>query len=233
MRSRLMPTQGLGQSFSTGVFANATDSAADPVKADTVPFDPIAQVPIEDKTTTGSPATEWLFVKPLTSGSYAAALRQQNGPFSALPIVGVPESELARLSLVAEGLSDPKKDESVWVLARARDVSQSDVHGVYTRFSLAGVPQLGSGGASDISGDVYRYTAASGASRDLVASRGSLRASLGIPAQKGSIYNTTHLGCSMGGVATGARSADRSVQIAALLSVALQLRRARRNAAWT
>lgn len=202
-----MPTQGLGQSFSTGVFANATDSAADPAKADPVPFDPIAQVPIENKTTTGSPATEWLFVKPLTSGSYTAALRQQSGPLSSLPIVGVPESELASLSLVAEGLSDPKKDESVWVLARVRDASLRDVHGVYTHFSLAGVSQLGSGGASATSGDLYRYIYAPGASSDLAASRGSLRASLGIPAQKGGIYNTTYLGCSMGGVATGARSA--------------------------
>ncbi len=218
----------------TGVFALAYFRGNERVYGrGLIQFDPIAQVQIENKTTTGSPATEWLFLKPLASGSYTAVLRQQSGPFSSLPIIGVPETELASLSLVAEGLSDPKRDESVWVLARARDASQRDVHGVYASFSLAGVPQMGSGGSSDTSGDLYRYIYAPGASSDLVASAGSLRASLSIPAQKGSIYNTTYLGCSMGDVATGARSADRSVLIASLLAVALLLRRARRTAAWT
>lgn len=217
-------------SGATGVFGVAYFAGSQRVYGrGLIQFDPIAQVQIENRTTTGSPLTEWLFVKPLAAGSYTLNWRQKSGPFPTLPIVGVAESELASVSLVPETVVEPKKDHSIWVYSRARDVSQRDVFGVYTSFSLDGVPQQSSSSSTETTGDLYRYSYDAAQSRQLLATRGSLRATLSIPASKGSIYNTTYLGCSQAGLATRSAAPQGGSLALGLLLCGWLVRRATRR----
>lgn len=160
-------------------------------------FDPLTQVTVENRTTGGAPVTEWLFVKPLATGSYSLPLRQVSGALSTLPIIAVPETDITSLTLIPEQVAAPKENQQVWVYLRARDASSRDITGVYSSYTLAGVPQKSSSNPGDTTGDLYRYAYAANATGELVASRGTLRATLTIPAGSGSVYNTTYLGCSM------------------------------------
>lgn len=189
-------------------------------------FDPLTQVTVENRTTGGAPVTEWLFVKPLTTGTYSLPLRQVSGALSTLPIIAVPETDITSLTLIPEQVAAPKENQQVWVYLRARDASSRDIAGVYSSYTLAGVPQKSTSTPGDTTGDLYRYAYAANATGELVASRGTLRATLTIPAGSGSIYNTTYLGCSM---TPGRTSAGAPLGLVALLFVGLLMRPLRRR----
>ena len=160
------------------------------VRPRVIRFDPLTQVTVENRTTGGAPVTEWLFIKPLATGAFTLPLRQVSGALTTLPIAAVPESDIISLSLIPETVAAPKADQQVWVYVRARDAASRDIAGVYTSFTLAGAPQTSTVNTTDTTGDLYRYIYAAGATSELVASRGTLRATLTVPAQKGSFYNT-------------------------------------------
>lgn len=194
-------------------------------------FDPLAQVTVENRTTGGAPVTEWLFIKPLAAGAYSLPLRQVSGAFSPLPIAAVPETDITSLTLIPEQIATPKKDQQVWVYLRARDASSRDIAGVYSSFTLAGAPQKSTSTPGDTTGDLYRYAYAPDATAELVASRGTLRATLTIPAQSGSIYNTTYLGCSLTPRGTHSPTQLAFLSLVLLATLRRPLRRASRSSA--
>lgn len=214
---------------STGVFGLVYYRGSERVYGHgVIRFDPLSQVTIENRTTGGAPVTEWLFIKPLATGAYTLPLRQISGALTTLPIAAVPESDLVSLSLIPETVAAPKADQQVWVYVRARDAASRDIAGVYTSFTLAGAPQSSTVNTTDTTGDLYRYVYAAGATSELSASRGTLRATLTVPAQKGSFYNTTYLGCSLAGGANRAASPAPLFGLG-LLILGLALRRGRRS----
>ncbi len=214
-------------SGSTGVFGLVYYRGSERVYGHgVIRFDPLTQVTVENRTTGGAPVTEWLFIKPLTTGAFTLPLRQTSGAFSPLPIAAVPETDITSLTLIPEQVAAPRKDQQVWVYLRARDASSRDIAGVYSSFSLAGMPQMSSSVPGDTTGDLYRYIYAPDATSELVASRGTLRATLTVPAQKGSLYNTTYLGCSL---SPGRSPTGAPLGFAALLLLGLLARPLRRR----
>lgn len=189
-----------------------------------IKFDPVAQLEVKNQTITGALVNEWLFIKPMTDGDYSLALRAGGGSLLALPVHAVPETAIGSFSLLHQQASAPKNDQQLWVLLQARDMTGRDIQGVYGNWTLGGAAQIGSAGATQTTGDLYRYTFADGNAQALVATRGALNASMTITAAKGTIYDTTYLGCGFSGRPRRASALMLLVSLAALGGLLLRRR---------
>lgn len=181
-----------------------------------------AEVTVENRTTPGFAATEWLVLSPTVAGSYMLKLAPGGIPVLSLPIVAVAEGDLASLRLLSEAPADPQRDQQVWVLGQARDRDGKDVYGVYLDWTLNGIMQSAqNGNSAEQKGDLYRYSYSPGGSQELVSGRGALRATLTVPASRGYVVRTTYLGCA----AAPGRQGSQAPGLVALLAALLGLRR--------
>lgn len=179
---------------------------------------------VENHPSGGRPINEWLFVMPTAPGAQTVHLTAAGRTLLEVPLVAVPESDVARLALEEQAGAKGNDEDEVWVLAQARDAAGAEIHGVYSTWTLAGVPQLDSDGDPEPArGDLYRYKwRPGGAARSLVATHGSLTATLSIAAHDGYVSDTTYLGCA---AAPGARRGAIAMAVLALLLAGLWLRR--------
>jgi hypothetical protein len=190
-----------------------------------------AEVTVENATAPGRPIGEWLFVTPSTDGVYSVAVRRGATTLGAIQVTAVPESAVAGLSLVEQDDAvRAKPDEEVWVVERGLDASGAPVLGVYSDFTLDGIPQTGRSPDDPTRGDLYRYVRAaeSAPTKTLVARHGALEASRAIPAASGYVQNTTYLGCSAIPGDASARGRVVAVLVAAI-ALSLGLRRRARG----
>ena len=192
-----------------------------------VQSDAVTGVTVTNQTTSGAAINEWLFIKPQAAGSYSLTLRRGQTALLILPVVGVPESDIGSFSLLGQQLALPKTDQNIWVFVQARDMLSRDIQGVFATWALGGAAQAkGGGNAQDPTGDLYRYTYADGSAQELAATRGALHAAMTVTAAKGSIYDTTYLGCSLGAYSRAGSPLAPLVGFAALgLSLAWSRRR--------
>jgi hypothetical protein len=186
-----------------------------------IEFTPVPELMITNQTSSGGANNEWLFIKPMTSGNFNLTLRRGGTSFVTLPVVAVSESALEGLTLVQEQPAAPSPDQQIWVLVQATDTTNRKVEGVYASFTLAGAPQIGANGNTQVtSGDLYRFNYAAGTQTALIATRGTSTTTLMIAGSKGYVTNTTYLGCST--VPPGGR--DRApVGAASLFAIGLGL----------
>jgi hypothetical protein len=169
-----------------------------------VQFDPVPGVTLMNMTSSGAPTTEWLFVSPTADGDSSVALKVGGATLKTLPVSGVPDSQLGSFGLFHQRVDVPKTDQELWVQAQATDMNGRAVQGVYASWTLNGVAQSGPDSTqASVTGDLYRYKYADGNLQTLSATHGKLMASSSIAASKGTVYDTTYLGCAMGGRESG------------------------------
>lgn len=193
-----------------------------------IEFTPVPQLTITNETSSGGANNEWLFIKPTANGSYNLTLRRGGTSFLTLPVIGVADFALERMTLVPEMPSSPSQDQQIWVHVQTTDTTGRKVEGVYASFTLGGAPQIGANNNAQVTqGDLYRFNYAAGTQTELIATSGSRTATLMIPGSKGYITNTMYLGCSTApGRATGSAA---SIFVLGLLAAGLLA--ARRRAA--
>ena len=162
-----------------------------------------AQASFQDSTTSGAPSNEFLEVTALQPGAATMNMTVAGQTMATLPVAVVQETDLVAPSLVEE-VGDKKDDgQKVWVLAEWNDQAGHAVEGVYAGWTLDGAAQVGKDDATKTTGDLYRYEYdPNGAARTLTATRGALTASRQVRAHDGWVYDTTYLGCSVGGRAS-------------------------------
>lgn len=194
-----------------------------------IKFDAVAQLEVKNQTITGALVNEWLFIKPMADGDYSLSLRAGGSSLLTLPVAGVPETAVGSFGLLHQQASAPENDQLLWVLLQARDMNGRDIQGLYGSWTLGGAAQIGAS-TTQTTGDLFRYTFAEGKAKALVATRGALHASMTITAAKGTIYDTTYLGCSFGGRARSGSAWTLLVTLAALGGLRLRLRRSERRA---
>jgi hypothetical protein len=191
-------------------------------------FDAVTQLNVTNPTTSGGPTNEWLFIKTLMIGTYNLTFRR-GAVQLVVPVFSLPETELRSISLLQEKVDSPAADQQIWVLVEATNRDGQKVQGVHASFTLGGAAQVGSGNNTSVTmGDLYRYNYAAGSFQDLVATRGSMTATLSIPASKGYVADTTYLGCAMTpGRRAQAATATGALWLVAALALLLLRRRAR------
>lgn len=162
-----------------------------------IEFTPVPQLTITNETSSGGANNEWLFIKPTADGNYNLTLRRGATSFLTLPVIGVPDFAIERMTLLQEMPSSPSQDQQVWVLVQATDTTSRKVEGLYASFTLGGAPQIGANDNAQVTkGDLFRFNYASGTQTELIATSGSRSATIMIPGSKGYVANTTYLGCS-------------------------------------
>jgi hypothetical protein len=152
---------------------------------------------VEDHTSSGAPTNEWLFVTASAPGSYTLSVQQGSAMLEMVPLTAVAETDLGGLSLATEPTTNKHFGDDTWALARAVGTDGREVLGVYTGWTLDGVPQLDKNGdatANVTQGDLYRFKFGQ-TLRTLTATRGALTASAMVPADSGYVADTTYLGC--------------------------------------
>jgi hypothetical protein len=186
----------------------------------------IAQLPtipgvtIENKTSSGGPSNEWIFVTPSVDGMYPIVVSRAGAMLASLLVTAVPESEVTSVALNKE-VGDKNDNDSVWVLGEGRNSAGQAVLGVMSGWSLDGVPQVRDD-KTQRAGDLYRYrNAASGPQRTLIATHAGLSATIEVPAKDGNVFDTTYLGCTAApGAPTQSGTALLVLALVALLLVA-------------
>jgi hypothetical protein len=185
---------------------------------------PIAQLPVENKTSTGAPLNEWLFVQAAQPGSYQVAVKQNGVTLGTLPITAVADADVTGLSIAAESTAKKGDGDLTWLLARARGSDGREVLGVYCDWTLDGAAQADQN-QMPRSGDLYRYHFAKGGSvRTVAASHNGVSANIAVPLHDGYVTDTTYLGCS----AAPGRARTTGVAWLALLALLASARPLRR-----
>lgn len=159
----------------------------------------IAGATVEDKTTSGAPSNEFLFITPSASGAATLHVDVAGQVLANLPVQVVAETDLVAPTLALD--QDELKDDNqlAWVLAAWRDTGGHPVYGVYSSWTLDGLPQSGKDDLTKTQGDLYRYEYdPHGGQRTLIATRGALTATARVQAHDGWVFDTTYLGCSLG-----------------------------------
>lgn len=196
-----------------------------------------AGIKVEPASTAGFGVNEWIFLSPQPGGPYTLRLRHQATQILDMPVIAVPEADLAALTLVEQQDAQAgarKAGDEIWVLADARDGAGRQVHGAYATWKLDGAAQVGrDNNVMKTQGDLYRYEYAPGqAPRQLQASAGRLQATIQVSAAKGYVEDTTYLGCSVAAPGRGARGGSGPALLVFSLSLcslwALGLARRRR-----
>jgi hypothetical protein len=194
-----------------------------------------AGVKVEPATTAGFGVNEWIFLTPQAGGPYTLRLRHKAAQILDMPVIAVPEADLAAFTLVEEQSDQAaarKAGDEIWVLAEARDRAGRQVHGLYATWKLDGAAQVGrDNNVMKTQGDLYRYEyAPTQAPRQLQASAGRLQAAFQVQAAKGYVEDTTYLGCSVAGPGRRAGGSGAVLLVSALVAFALLVRRRRRAA---
>lgn len=166
---------------------------------------PVAELAVDNKTSSGLPINDWLFIDAAQPGSYTIALTQSGLTLGTLPITAVADSAVTGLSLAAEATDKKGDGDKTWIQARASGSDGREVLGVYCDWTLDGAAQTDDNGKPK-SGDLYRYRfAKGGAMRTVVATHNGVSANIAVPAHDGFVNDTTYLGCS---AAPGAAAHD-------------------------
>ena len=187
------------------------------------------QLAVEDHTSGGSPVTDWLFMEATQPGDYTLPLVQNGVTLGTLPVTAVADSDVTSLTLAGEPTAAKNDGDKSWILARAAGSDGREILGVYCDWTLDGVAQQNDQAVA-ARGDLYRYRFAGGpATRALVATHGSLSATVAVAAHDGYVSDTTYLGCA---AAPGAPSpSPRAIVALALLAALFGARLLRRAAA--
>jgi hypothetical protein len=156
----------------------------------------LPQSTVENKTSSGLPINDWLFVEPAQPGSYQLTVAQNGVTLGTLPITAVADTEVTGLSLAAESTASKNDNDETWLLARARGSDGREVLGVYCDWTLDGAAQPDQN-QKQRSGDLYRYRFAKGAAtRTVAASHNGVSANIAVQVHDGYVSDTTYLGCS-------------------------------------
>lgn len=178
------------------------------------------------KTSSGAPSNEWLFVTPSAAGTTQVGVRVAGQTLATLPLVTVGEAELGTATLDIEQGELKNDDQKVWVFANVRDMGGRPVYGVYAGWTLDGLAQIGTDNPQQTMGDLFRFEYnPKGSPRTLAMKHGTIQAMTTIQAHQGWVFDTTYLGCSLGG-----RRAGAPVVAAGLLLLGLGLIIRRRRA---
>jgi hypothetical protein len=173
---------------------------------------------VENHTSSGMPTNEWLFVTVPDPADYLLLVKQGQTQLASINLKAVGEADLADLTLGAESTDGKHDGDEVWLYARAHDTDGHQVLGVYTGWTLEGVPQVGKNNdTTQTQGDLYRYHFnGGGPMRTVAATHGSLGASVQVRADDGYVADTTYLGCT---AAPGARPAPVGLALLFVLMV--------------
>jgi len=188
----------------------------------------IAQLAVDDQTSSGLPINEWLFVDAAQPGTYSIPIVQNGVTLGTLPITAVADSDVTALSIAAESNAGKGDGANTWLQARASGSDGREVLGVYCDWTLDGAAQHDDAGKPK-SGDLYRYRyAKGGAMRTVVATHHGVTATIAVPAKDGFVSDTTYLGCS---AAPGSSSSRDAGWLAFFVTLALAGARLLRRAA--
>jgi len=166
----------------------------------------IAQLAVDNETSSGLPINEWLFIDAAAPGTFALPITQNGVTLGTLPVTAVADSDVTGLSIAAEPSAGKSDGDKTWLQARASGSDGREVLGVYCDWTLDGAAQTDDNGKPK-SGDLYRYRFAKGGPmRTVVATHHGVSANIAVPAKDGFVNDTTYLGCS---AAPGSSSPSR------------------------
>ncbi len=154
---------------------------------------------------------DWLQVTPSMEGDAPITLLVANQPIGTLPLVAVPDTDVAAVEVLGMNEAHARKNDPLVALAQASDSLGRVIYGVDYNWDLDGDPQEGLG-------DLYRYNFDPTTPRELTAHFGAMSASATIHGE-GFVDSSNHVGCSM---APG-RFVDRSMVLFFAVVIGLSL----------
>ena len=135
---------------------------------------------------------EWLTLDATTVGTGTLRLFADGAPAATLPVVVVPETEIADVVVLTQSERGHKDGDWLAALAQAYDTSGERIFGVDYDWHVGGAVQ-------QADGDLYRYQFKSGRYEMVQAQRGAHADAAMIQSQGGFVDSTNHVGCAAGG----------------------------------
>jgi hypothetical protein len=135
---------------------------------------------------------EWLTVSTTAPKTGALELFAYDRPIGTLPLVVVPESDIAEVVLLTESEADHEDGDLLVALAQSWDDAGRRIFGIEYAWDVDGVQQIAEG-------DLYRYSFKRGANQMVRAARGGHSDSVMIHSDGGSVGSSNNVGCAAGG----------------------------------
>lgn len=154
--------------------------------------DPVSGVSSNPRTSWLFENREWLSVSPTAVGNQNITLRADGDMVGTLPVVMVPETDIARVELL--GQSAKGHDDGDWLvlLAQAYDAVDRRIFGVDFAWEIEGAMQTESG-------DLYRYSFKEDDYKTVTAERFGHSATTEIQSDRGYVDSSNNIGCNAGG----------------------------------
>ena len=135
---------------------------------------------------------EWLTLHTTSVQTGSLQLLADGVAAATVPVVVVPESEIADVVVLTEPESGHKDGDWLAALAQAYDAGGTRIFGVDYQWNVDGAAQQGDG-------DLYRYQFKAGQHVMVQAQRGAHTDSAQIQSEGGFVSSTNHVGCAAGG----------------------------------
>jgi MYXO-CTERM domain-containing protein len=146
----------------------------------------------EPRTTFLFESREWLTLNTTAVGTGSMQLVADGVAAAMLPVVVVPESDIADVVVLTEPEKGHKDGDWLAALAQAYDASGARIFGVDYQWNVGGAAQ-------QADGDLYRYQFKAGQYTMVRAQRGTHADQAQIQSEGGFVDSTNHVGCAAGG----------------------------------